>query len=556
MTAHGEKTDKGFVADVLLGAIAFGPMKVDAWNVGLSFADDRLSIIGGDGEAVGYYALDGHFAGSFRPPFPILAEMSGSIVGSAIDVTADVADIAAPFVFDVLGLGGVEAGAGKGSGTLTMKGPVNDPNLDGAIEIKGLELGIPVALADTVGPFDAKLTFDGNRITSGLPFVRSGNGILSYDLLVELSNWSLVQAVISANVSKDYPIRTKMSLPMMDIDGEAYGSFSILFDDYGMTVGGTATLSDTGIEVNPAKPWPWKDGSKGMDTRLDVRVHTASDVQIFFPTKQFPILSGYIDTSSSVDVKMDGSSGTLAVTGALNLRSGDIYYIQRDFVIKQGSVVFNETERKFDPRITVLAERRERYKDAPIIIYLKANDQPVTSFTPSLESVPALSEGEIVALLGESLFVSDSNEGELDVYHAIIASSEIISQSSVIRGFEDAVKDTFGLDMFSIRTEFFQRLLIDIFLTDTSSMTNFAEYFDNTSIYIGKYLNDVLFFQAILTLQAADPLVSEGTLTINSAFGLEFNTPFFLLQWSISPETLDTLFIGDQSISLFWTFSL
>jgi hypothetical protein len=81
-----------------------------------------------------------------------------------------------------------------------------------------------------------------------------------------------------------------------------------------------------------------------------------------------------------------------------------------------------------------------------------------------------------------------------------------------------------------------------------------GRYLDQTEIYAGKYLGDKVFFSGSARLRE-DPLVDTSRLRLDSEIGIEFDTPFGLVQWKIAPSRPENLFISDQSLSLSWRLS-
>ena len=89
-------------------------------------------------------------------------------------------------------------------------------------------------------------------------------------------------------------------------------------------------------------------------------------------------------------------------------------------------------------------------------------------------------------------------------------------------------------------------------------------YFDNTSVYIGKYFGSAIYADAMLHLSYYDPLSAKTDVVRKSVYenllfqpeiGFEMNTPFFQLRWHIAPSNLDSLFVSDTGLTLSWKFS-
>jgi len=127
----------------------------------------------------------------------------------------------------------------------------------------------------------------------------------------------------------------------------------------------------------------------------------------------------------------------------------------------------------------------------------------------------------------------------------------------VARVLENKIRDAAGLDIFYLRTQVLQNWLID--MSETAKVTDttnpLARYFDRTSVYLGKYLNDSIFTYGSMGLRESTPLVGSTTSIINYQLGLELDAPFGRLAWALAPEDWKTLKYTDQSLSLSWKLS-
>ena len=115
-------------------------------------------------------------------------------------------------------------------------------------------------------------------------------------------------------------------------------------------------------------------------------------VHIFFPSSDFPVISGFSDPSSRLAIRYDQSSEDFSLKGAVALRGGQVFYIQRNFFLKNGKIVFNEGTDRFEPRVTLLAELRDSNDAGPVTITLRADNAPLSTFKPRLSSDPAMTD--------------------------------------------------------------------------------------------------------------------------------------------------------------------
>ena len=247
---------------------------------------------------------------------------------------------------------------------------------------------------------------------------------------------------------------------------------------------------------------------------------------------------------------------------AVDIQGGEMFYFDRSFYVKAGRITFDEDETSFDPLLTVDAEIREVADEGPVRIYLVADEAPLSEFTPQWRSDPPLSEAAILALLGGTVFVTQEGT-PIDLSQAVLLTSDVATQFGIIRGFESTVREALQLDLFSVRTQLFQNLIRGVIDQNTypldTGVSSLGKYLDNTTVFLGKYLGTELFLELLVQLQASDP--ESGTaralagVEIDSEFSLEWQTPFFQLEWAFFPRDPSTLFLSDNTFRFSWEYS-
>ena len=242
----------------------------------------------------------------------------------------------------------------------------------------------------------------------------------------------------------------------------------------------------------------------------------------------------------------------MTLRGDIQIKSGSIFYVERSFYIREGTLTFNEDETRFTPMLAARAEIRDRTDDGAVTIWLVIDNQPLTSFQARFESSPALSQADIFMLLGQSIVgTAAADTGEISgAFSGAI--SDMFSQFYIVRRGEKTVRGLLGLDMFTIRTQAFT----NIFLQVAGREENFrlGRYFDNTSIFAGKYITSDLFLQGMLSLRydETSSLAAQPGLRLEPDFGIELRNPLFDIRFNITPTHPESLFIPDTSVSLVW----
>jgi hypothetical protein len=258
-----------------------------------------------------------------------------------------------------------------------------------------------------------------------------------------------------------------------------------------------------------------------------------------------------------VQIAADSLAQRFSFIGDIKLRSGELFYFERSFYIQSGFLSFREDERSFDPRITVRAEARDRSSEGPVTIALVADNTPLRSFTPRFESTPALSQMEIFSLLGQNITGAPQGEDGSIRNPFLSAGADFLAQFQLVRRMERTVRDFFHLDMFSMRTQVLQNAVFRATgLQDPADRINgVGNYFDNTSVSIGKYVGSDMFAQAGLSLRYDVNKVSMGGYTFEPDFGIELQSPLGSFRWNLVPVHPESWFISDCSFTWTWSMS-
>ncbi|MBL8968059.1 MAG: translocation/assembly module TamB domain-containing protein, partial [Spirochaetaceae bacterium] len=528
------------------------------WPFTLASTPESASFRGGGGELFFDYRADGRFSAEARDPFPLGFVLVGRSSGGKLDAELSKVDIDLPTILGLAEAMPVSITSGRVSGSIALSGSVSDPEFAGSLNLAGFSIEVPGWLGRKVGPVDLPLVFDGKRISLSGPSVPIGEAkaALRGDALLE--GWAFREISASLRSVADDPIPIDAVVLGIRVQGYAATKLDFLLRGDTARLGGRLDIERAQVIINPALFRPGPPVRPEVFLDLDLAIGFGRGVQVLFPNKDIPIVSGYAEPSSFLSIRFDQATEDLAFKGTANLRGGEVFYIQNNFFLKSAKIVFNETSDFFDPRVTLYAERRERNEKGPVLVTLRADNAPIVDFKPRLSSDPTMSETDIAALLGESL-LGISEGGTVDLRKAIIASSEFIPQLNATKAFERKVREALGLDLLFVRTQVVQRWLIDVSRIDPTTPTgDLGAYLDETELYAGKYLGEGLFLYGSARLREADPLVGSGLLRLDSELGVEFDTPFGLLLWSVKPTPagLENLYISDQSLSLTWRLQL
>jgi hypothetical protein len=325
-------------------------------------------------------------------------------------------------------------------------------------------------------------------------------------------------------------------------------------EDMVFTVSGDLTAHNTEISLNTAERESAADAEpRSVTTVTDISIRSGRRVEFFWPSADLPVLQAYADMGTGIRLTSDNSSKRFTLAGDVKLRSGEIFYLERNFYIREGALSFNENEAQFDPRISARADLRDLTENGPVTVSMIIDSAPLMSFTPRFVSDPPLSQLEIYALLGQN------PEGAAGLRNpATSAAIDSLAQFTVIRRLQRVVRDLLGLDMFSVRTQILQNVVLQG--SNRSRVTgNITErsgrpgnYFDNTTVFIGKYFASEIFGEAMLSFKYDENKISWGGLALEPEIGLELRNPLFDIRLSMAPLHPENWFISDTSISVIW----
>ncbi|MCF7948449.1 MAG: translocation/assembly module TamB [Spirochaetia bacterium] len=534
----------------------------DSWYFQALREEGTLRFSGGPEDAVqGVFEETGAYQLSLSDPLPVQFDGSGNL--SEEDFLTKIDDIYIDAnLIEMFGVDAIAFNSGFLTGDLLIDGAMNDPEFNGTLELQGLS-GDVKFVAEPIDPFSTRIDFEGKEATVQPVRVSTGGRQAQFMGGFEFDRWTPVNIRIEVVTMHPEGVHViyKEAASGLNVDAYALGTF--IFQqgvDHNLIQGdltarnSVITLEDKQtVDIRPKTPLV-----------VDLSIKTGRRVEFLWPRKNLPILQAFAEPDQTVNIYFESITNTFRLTGEVSMQGGELYYFQRSFYIKEGMITFNENENNFDPLLRVDAEIKEIDNSGrPVTISLIVDNEPLSSFTPRFVSQPALSTVEIANILGANLYTQFSGT-QTDLTSALLLTGDIFSQFSVVRTFEQQVKDVFNLDLFSLRTQMVQNIILERVLNqnitqDPQENVTLGRYLDNTTLFLGKYLGNDLFFEALLQIQQEPLSVGEfqqDELNFTMEVGLEWKTPLFLLNLSISPDFVDPLnSIENTSIGLSWDYS-
>jgi hypothetical protein len=558
--------DLGLQGKLSLNGIKVAGTELPSWAVSFRTTAGRISFDGGPGNSMhGWLDPQLAFSAVLQDPLPITGNIQGRITEDRIHAAFNVDGLDLLVLNPILkspplNMGGgptpvIHFTAGVASGKLVVDGEVNDPDITGQLDIVGG--GILTAYSpDEAGPIRTSLVFDGKGFHTLKTFATAGSARMSAQASFTIDHWIPLTWDVSMATEGQTSVRLRARFGVLRAEGAAAGTLHVSGDDRKTNIAGSLLVSDCRITLGQTQVG--KFVPEESPTYAHLTVQTGRRVEFQWPTADVPVISTSASPGGAVDITYRGDTGAFTVKGATGVQGGEIYYFDRSFNMKKGSITFNENETTFDPWITARAEVREwdPTTSAEIRIFLDA-DSPFSKFSPRFSSDPPRPDSDLLAMIGAPIVNRAETQG---IGMAAFVYSDIVGQNLILRPFEQKVRQALNLDMFSVRTQILQNLVAQKVLGTT------VNPLDNTSVSLGKYLGNDLFFELLVRLQQPQVpvaiITSGGGLIAASTevqpdleLSLEWATPFFLLDWTFLPQHPQTMFLSDNSLSFSWRIS-
>ena len=449
-----------------------------------------------------------------------------------------------------------------------ISGPLRDPEFFGNARATSLRIRVPQYLPEEIRPVPVNIAINGSEMSFEPVHAQVGNGFGTASGNFIFERWIPFTFNLDINVPHENTIPAAFEIENIAVRGRASGNLYLAMADMVFDVKGDITAHNTEITLKSIEPSQYSSSYEltnigfrqtytgPLSIIVDILIRSGRQVEFLWPSADLPILQAYADMGSTLHVTSDITARQFTINGNISLRSGEIFYLDRNFYLRQGMLFFNENETLFEPKISLRAEIREQSNEGPVTISMIIDNAPLQSFIPRFESNPPLSQVEIYSILGQNPLGNPSESGN-DPLMLLGYTADAFTQFTVMRNIQREVRNLFGLDMFSVRTSLFQNMVYRATgLQDEIDLRNSpSSYFDNTTIFLGKYLAPDIFFESMLTWRY-DPTRQEwGGMRLEPEIGLEMRNPLFDIRLNVLLLHPENWFISDITLSLLWRWS-
>ena len=560
----GKPADSGISIDFSgkLTNIKYRETLATAWEFSGKYDNGSLSIEDDKGSLRGSLGADGAFELTLRDRFPISADVKGTMADNIVTATVDNLELDLKKVSPLLSLekDKLKILDGLLSGSLSFKGPISDPEINGTLRLANASVISDQLITGKLGPFSTTIDFAGKNLEMSPTAVFLEQGLVSVSASALLDQWSLTDLKFNVASDKDSVINVSTKIAGITvIDAKAKVDLVLSLENDVLVADGSVFFERGQVMINPQGFLPAPGAEPPDPNALAYRIRASmtfgKQLEIYLPDNNIPLVRGFTTPGSALKLQYDSVSQEFSLDGKIDLRTGYVLYYLRNFFLKSGSIEFAENNAKFNPLITASAELRESNAVGTVKIMLDAEKSPLNDLQPRLSSVPFYTETELVSMMSGGVLAVDTSDDSLNLREAAIASSEFIPQLNIFKRFEQGVQKALGLDIVLIRSSFIQRWLLDLTkpATEANPEDPLARYLDQSELYVGKYITDSAFLHGGLKIKE-DPLVSSSRLRLDSEFGIELESPLGLINWSITPSWDEGSFVTGQQLSLSWRY--
>lgn len=564
--APGDSGIPGLAGALSRGIPEYVSAELDATLGGTMFAREQpvsldivrvpgyVSIASGDGLGIsGTVTDEGELSVLLEGRMPIHGNIHGFVSESGMDINAtdirsDLSRFSHMFNFPFIALHG-----GTLVGDAHVGGILADPDFSGDFTASELDLSSPNYVAAHLVGREVPIVMRDNELRiDGVPFdVGSGGVVL--DLSMTMDRWKLGLLTLKIRTPGNVFIPALVDAPPVLIDGMATCDLDIAVTLNSCDLSGRFYAENVDIELLGNSVAAAYSRRKDFRVTLDIDVTTGQHVEI----ELNPLLRGLIEPNTNFLFQYDSSTRDFALKSDITLRGGEVTYLNRNFYLREGRVVLDESGSSFDPRLTVRAEIRERDEAGePVRITLSAQNQRLSEFSPSYTSSPPRSELELMTMLGQAA-TGDIQDG----WDVLLTWVDYGFQVFVLRKVENALRDLLNFDIFSLRTMGLQNSLRQwLDASSDSEPLTISNFLDNTTVYIGKYFGSSIYADALFHFAYDEARIASGEsvsgLVFQPEIGLEMDSPFATIRWSLAPEigTTQHLWVPATSITLSWKF--
>jgi len=558
----GRITD-AFAGNIHVEKLSYGKAgQAQAFDIAFSRSDGVFLVTGGPRDMIRFRMDDeGSFYAGLSSPFPVRGTVIGSIQQKTINARCNDLYIDMGELFDILPENNdFYMTGGYVNVSMDIRGSITDPEFFGSARGTSLRIRVPNYISQELRPIPFNVTIEGNEINFGPVSVAVGKGAGTVKGWFLIDRWIPNTFSLDITVPRETPIPYGFDMNGFVARGDAAGSLIFSMENLRFDISGDLYANNTemGVNYDEMANQKGRDPFSGGKTPcvVDLTVSTGPVVEFIYPNSRLPILRANPDMGTKIHITVDSLARQFTLVSDIKIRRGEIFYLERSFYVRSGLLVFRENELRFSPRLTARAEIRDHTDNGPVTISMIVDNAPLLSFTARFESNPALSQMEILALLGQNVPGAQPDENAASVQKAFFNSGSEIATNFIVGRqmgqIEQQIRNFTRLDMFNVRTQVVQNALYRAFQSPVDRTSGVGNYFDNTTVFGGKYIGQDMFVQGMLSMRYD---ANKDSFVLAPDIGIEMQNPLFGIRWDFAPTHPENWYVNDNSITLTWSKS-
>lgn len=454
----------------------------------------------------------------------------------------------------------IKINSGILKGSLTMRNPFNSPEFKGALSVANPVFQLPFLFEQKLSTDKILITAANNEFNiADSQYNIKNTPKFTMSSRIYMNKWSMDHFDMKIATLENQTVPVRFKSPFISLSGDTECNFTMTLENNNLDFTGFLFAENLDIvsdiaDLSKASTEASSPSENSVSLTTDLQIKTGTHASLNFN----PLLRCVFVPHTTIDCKIDTAANLFQVDGSLQLKSGDVAYLSRNFYIKEGNIKFNPLDIA-NPLVTIRAETRERDSNGQTIrISLSAENQYLLDFNPRFSSVPAKSENEIKLLLGQIVLADSESVGQL-----VVSAGEYYLQSTLVRNFENKLRNLLNFDIFSVRTNILQNTINLSSQRNKTKELTIGNFFDNSTVYIGKYIGSALYVDAMLNMSASNyrtaDYLSASSILFQPEFGLELELPVINIRWDMAWNIMPGLslqsYVPSTSVSLSWKFN-
>jgi hypothetical protein len=411
----------------------YGPFLVKPIKLSLTgiYSNNLFSVFANDNSGIfGTLTTDGQLNVVLDAKDFAKAKLNGTVGFDDVALKLSNVDVNLKNIFSYLDTNRViQVLNGNLEGNVELQGSFSNPKLFGAAKITEPIAKLPMFSKEELSTRTilATINADEIRIIPNVYKVKNKEKI-SAEAIIYMNKWKLDHIEASVATLQNEYVKGGLDIPEFKVWGDVTFDLGIYFENYILQVGGNlfgenidfssgmTNLTTANMKKNKPK--------RPMYVCADVNIGLGTHAKFNFE----PLLRCVLVPNTKLKVVVDQQSNQYQLLGDVSIKSGDIAYLNRNFYIKTGKIIFNPDD-VVNPMITLTAETREKDdKGENIRIILSLANQYLQSMSPKISSVPAKSETELRTLMGEIIIADSDNASNF-----LFAAGDYAIQSAIFR---------------------------------------------------------------------------------------------------------------------------